>query len=123
MSLDFKIDYTTGDMVVNADGTVEEATGKDEVVQRIRTRIAKQVGEWRYNLASGISWMDNDITDGILGLRNAEGIARQYIVNETKETDGVTAVNVVQVRFDTATRNLTIQLSVDTVFGNAIITI
>lgn len=123
MSLDFKIDYTTGDMVINADHTVEEATGKDEVIQRIRTRIAKQYREWRYNLDSGIPWLATDVSDGLLGSRNATAIVRQYIVKTATETDGVTGVNVVQVRYDSSTRDYTIQLNVDTVFGNATITI
>lgn len=123
MSVDFKIDYTSGDMVINADGSIEEATNKDEVVQRIRTRIQKQYREWRYNLDSGIPWQATDVSDGLLGSRNASAIVRQFVVNTAIETDGVTGVNVVQVRFDTATREYTIQLNVDTVYGNATITL
>lgn len=123
MSLDFKVDYTTGDMVIKSDHTVQEATSKDEVIQRIRTRIAKQYREWRYNLDSGIPWMATDVSDGLLGSRNATAIVRQFVVKTATETDGVTGVNVVQVRFDTTTRDYTIQLNVDTVYGNATITI
>ncbi len=123
MSLDFTIDYTTGDMVIKADHSVAVSTGKDEVVQRVRTRLAKQLGEWRYNLASGIPWQDSTQSPGLLGSRTAQSAIRQYVVKTTTETDGVTGVNVVQVRFDTAAREYVIQIDIDTVYGNAIITI
>lgn len=123
MSVDFKIDYLTGDMVITAGHAVSQATDKDEIVQRVRTRIAKQLGEWRYNLSSGVPWHDSDQSVGLLGSRNAQAAVRQYVVKTVTETDGVTGVNVVQVRFDTVKREYTIQISIDTVFGNATITI
>lgn len=123
MSLDFTISTVTNDMIINADGSISEATSKDEVVQRVRTRINKQYREWRYNLASGIPWLETDVSDGLLGSRNATDTVRQFVIKTATETDGVTAVNVVQVRFDTVTRDYTIQLNVDTIYGNATITI
>lgn len=123
MSLDFKVSQTDGDMVISSTGLIEEQTGVDEIVQRVRIRLNKQLGEWKFNLDSGIPWMPTDDSDGILGSRNSEKSASQYIANVASQTDGVTGVNVVDFRFDTVSREFIMQLELATIYGSAIIVI
>ena len=122
MSVDYKIDDLSGDMVISG-GTLAEETGLYEVRQRVRTRVNKQLGEWRYNLASGIPWMPYNGEEGILGSKGQLDRARALISDTVSDTDGVTALNVVSVVFDTATRNFIISLDIATVYGNATIII
>jgi len=123
MSLDFKVSPTNGDMVITTAGLIEESTGVDEVVQRVRIRLNKQLGEWKFNIDSGIPWMPTDTSDGILGSRNSEKSASQYIANVASQTEGVTSVNVVDFRFDTVSREFIMQLELATIYGSAIIVI
>lgn len=119
---DYKIDELTGDMIITG-GKVVEETDLYEVRQRVRTRLNKQLGEWRYNLASGIPWMPYGGEEGILGSKGQLDRARALISDTVSATDGVTGLNMVDVRFDTATRNFIISLDIATAYGNATIII
>lgn len=123
MSADLKIDVLTGDFSVSTSGKLNEVNGIEEVVQRVRTRISKQLGEWRFNLASGIPWLPSDTSDGILGSQNGRDMAQVYIQETVLATDGVTAINSINSTVNTATRSVTFQLDIETVFGNAVISI
>ena len=112
----------TRDLVIHH-GTLQEATGVDEIAQRLRLRIAKQLGEWRYNQASGVPWADYQGTVGILGSRNSTQRARSMIEDVVLATDGVKSVKTLQVRFDTVTRHFALQLEVETTYGSATIVI
>jgi hypothetical protein len=120
--VDFAIGALTGDLAIYH-GRLSEATGKDEIVQRVRTRLSKQLGEWRYNLASGVPWMDYGGTEGILGSRSSTGRANVILQDVVRNTDGVTGMRVIQSRFDSVSRNFTAQMEVETIYGTATITI
>ena len=49
----------------NGDLTGGIVTGDDEVIQRIRTRLFRELGEWFLNTASGLPWYQDG--KGILG--------------------------------------------------------
>ena len=123
MSADLKIDVLTGDFSVSSSGKLNEVTGINEVIQRVRTRLSKQLGEWKFNLASGIPWLYSETTDGILGSSNGRDIAQVYIQETVLATDGVTALNSINSTVNTASRSVTFQLDIETVFGNAVISI
>ena len=40
----------------NGDLTGGIVTGDDEVIQRIRTRLFRELGEWFLNTSSGLPW-------------------------------------------------------------------
>ncbi len=114
MSVDFKLD-PYGDLSIGTIG-LEQITGLLEVRQRVRIRVEKQLGEWRYNTGSGVPWFPFQDVNGILGSKN-KSVATATIVEVVANTDGVTGVKVVQSRFDTVTRDLVLQLEITTVYG------
>ena len=114
MSVDFKLDQY-GDLAISS-GSISQITGLFEVRQRVRIRVEKQLGEWRYNTGSGIPWFTFGDVNGILGSKN-KSVATAKIVEVVSSTDGVTGVKVVQSRFDTVTRELVVQLEISTVYG------
>jgi hypothetical protein len=114
MSVDFKLDQY-GDLAISS-GSISQITGLFEVRQRVRIRVEKQLGEWRYNTGSGIPWFTFGDVNGILGSKN-KSVATAKIVEVVSGTDGVTSVKVVQSRFDTVTRELVVQLEISTVYG------
>jgi hypothetical protein len=114
MSVDFKLDQY-GDILIQ-DGAIATITGLLEVRQRVRIRVEKQLGEWRYNTGSGIPWFTYGDVSGILGSKN-KSVATARIVEVVAATDGVTGVKVVQSRFDTVTRELVVQLEITTIYG------
>lgn len=121
--VDLKINHLLdGDLVIRH-GKLQETTGVDEIAQRLRLRVAKQLGEWRYNQASGVPWADYEGTTGILGSRNGTQRARSLIESVVLATDGVKSVKTLQVRFDTVTRAYALQLEVETTYGSATILI
>ena len=122
MSVDFKIDTMTGDMDISGGKLVEE-TGLAEVVQRVRTRLQKQLGEWRYNMASGVPWLPTATQAGILGSKNAVEQARAIITGVVLASDGVTGIASQNVSFDTVTRTFRMQIEITTIFGTAPLTI
>jgi hypothetical protein len=114
VSVDFKLDQY-GDLAISS-GSINQITGLFEVRQRVRIRVEKQLGEWRYNTGSGIPWFTFGDVNGILGSKN-KSVATAKIVEVVANTDGVTGVKVVQSRFDTVTRELVVQLEISTVYG------
>ena len=117
MSLDFKVDPALGDMVISPAGAVLEATGIAEVRQRIKIRVQKQLGEWRYNLASGVPWMTTDTQAGILGSKNAEQTARGIIAGVVENTVDVSGINSMTMAFDTTNRVFNVSMEVATIYG------
>jgi hypothetical protein len=114
MSVDLKLDQY-GDLAISS-GSISQITGLFEVRQRVRIRVEKQLGEWRYNTGSGIPWFTFGDVNGILGSKN-KSVATAKIVEVVSGTDGVTGVKVVQSRFDTVTRELVVQIEISTVYG------
>lgn len=60
MAYDFRIDPVTNDI------SAEYVSGSDEVLQRIRTRLRREYGEWFLNTTEGIPWIGTN-GSGILG--------------------------------------------------------
>lgn len=95
MAYDFKIDPQTNDL---ASGYV---TGTDEVLQRVRTRLRREYGEWFLNTEEGIPWVGEN-GNGILGskykrrdevlllirrcITNTEGVKRIIKLNTTYQS-------------------------------------
>ena len=112
-----------GAEAIPAIGTIVEETGLGEVVQRVRIRLQKQLGEWRYNMESGVPWLPTATQAGILGSKNATEAAKSIISSVALATDGVTGVQIPYFAFNTTTRGYTLQMSLTTIYGTAPLTI
>ena len=75
----------------NGDLTGGIVTGDDEVIQRIRTRLFRELGEWFLNTASGLPWYQDG--KGILGspLRD-KGAVDLFIRKQALGTEGVSRI-------------------------------
>lgn len=119
MAWDFKIDQKKGDLVRGY------ATGQEEIVQRIYTRLWRHLGEWFVNTSCGLPWYagPSSIIPGklspdtaILGTRNFR-YADIWIRNEIAETKGVIRVVDFNTHFETSTRTYSIRAKVITDYG------
>ena len=67
-------------------------TGADEILQRLKVRLWRHLGEWFLNTSGGLPWYDagSEATagQGLLGSRDLRA-AELLIRRETLETDGV----------------------------------
>ena len=80
MAWDLKLDPATRDL---AFGIV---TGPEEVLQRLVTRLNRELGEWFLNTSAGLPWYQSG--EGLLGSRNKQ-VLDLLIRRETTSTDGV----------------------------------
>lgn len=125
MAWDFAVDHTTGDMV----GGI--ATGQDEIVQRVQTRLYRHLGEWFVNTSAGLPWyrgpsniMAGQLTEktAILGTRNFR-YADIWIRNEIAETAGVIRLVDFNTFFEPTTRTYSIRAQIATEYGLAFIAV
>lgn len=84
MAWDFRLDPLTHDL---APGYV---TGPDEIIQRLKVRLWRDLGEWFLDRSAGLPWYDagEPGTQGIFGssdMREAELLIRREVL----DTDGV----------------------------------
>ena len=95
----------------NGDLTGGIATGDDEVIQRIRTRLFRERGEWFLNTASGLPWYQDG--KGILGatLRD-KGTVDLLIRKRILETEGVSRVLKLNSLFAAGQREYSIYMQV-----------
>lgn len=83
--LDGDVQFDGGDLVF--------VEGADEVRQRVLLRLRRQLGEWPYNLAIGVDWLNQ-----ILAQPNPNlAVFRAIILREIAETDGVLAVRTLDL--------------------------
>lgn len=101
----------------NGDLTGGIATGDDEVIQRIRTRLFRERGEWFLNTASGLPWYQDG--KGILGatLRD-KGTVDLLIRKRILETEGVARVVRLNTLFSIGSRVCSVYMQVLLDSGN-----
>lgn len=94
------------------------ADGLEGLVQRVTQRLRFWVGTWFLNRNQGVHYrMD------IFGQRQFLGIAQQAITDQILSFTGeVTGVDDVVVSLDNASRTLTYEATVSTVYGSMSIT-
>lgn len=121
MAWDLAIGLDSGDI------TGGYVTGQDEILQRVRTRVYRMLGEWFVNTDAGLPWyrgystiIDGELTrdTGILGSKNASYI-NILVRNEIAETDGVLQIIDYNGYLDTITREYTIIAKITTAYGAA----
>lgn len=79
--------------------------------QNVVTRIKSFKFDWFLDIQANIDWWN------ILGQKNNEDLIRSQVYRTVVETDGVTKVTLIDLISDRQTRNLTIRLSIQTIYG------
>ena len=119
MSFDFYLDPETRDLRPGW------ATGSDEIVQRLITRLSRELGEWFLNTGAGLPWY-GDIGgrirnraerlkttggQGILGSKARTKSATDLLVRrEVLETEGVERVLRMNTLYSADTRTYTMYM-------------
>ncbi len=124
MTWDFMLDPGTRDLVP------EYITGENEVVQRLITRLKRELGEWFLNTAVGLPWygdgtgrVPNKIAGmpehfgglglGILGTKPTNKRAVDLLIRrETLETDGVLRIVKMNTLFPGGGRTYTVYMEI-----------
>lgn len=83
----------------------------EAVGQAVLTRLKLWVGEWFANISDGTGWA----TD-VLG-KGTSSIYELMLRKRILETQGVLGINDFQAQFDADTRTLSIQINIDTIYG------
>lgn len=100
--IDIGIDPITND-IMSIDGKVGIVNGSDEVVQRVKTRLRRILGEWFLNINAGIPYFNGDM----LGGKNTQYVL--MIINaEILKTDGVQEVTDISISYNKDTRKATV---------------
>ena len=80
MAWDLRLDSKTRDLVTGY------AAGQEEIIQRLLTRLNRELGEWFLEVSAGLPWYQRG--HGLLGSRN-KFMLDMLIRRETRNTDGV----------------------------------
>jgi hypothetical protein len=78
------------------------ASGTDEILQRLATRLQREFGEWFLDDSCGIPWYYGG--DGLLGSHDTE-IMDIIVQNTTKQTEGITRILKFNPAWTATTRN------------------
>ena len=91
----------------NRDLTTGIVTGVDEIIQRLVTRLNRELGEWFLNTSAGFPWYQNG--NGLLGSRDKQNL-NLLIRRETLQTAGINRIVKFNSMFNTTTRQFTIYM-------------
>lgn len=108
--LDENGDYTFGNSQANFHRDTPEAVG-----QAVLTRLKLWVNEWFLNVEDGTDWLDQ-----VLG-RGTSLLYEQVIKQRILGTFGVTEITDFYSQFDPGTRELNIQTTINTIYGETTI--
>lgn len=104
--LDQNDDYSFGQGQVNFHKDTPEA-----VAQAVLTRLRLWLTEWFLDIEEGMPWVE-----GVLGKREKEA-ADNTIRTHVLETQGVTQIVEYASQYDADNRTLSVQLEIDTIYG------
>ncbi len=91
----------------NRDLTTGIVTGVDEIIQRLVTRLNRELGEWFLNTSAGLPWYQDG--NGLLGSRDKQNL-NLLIRRETLQTAGINRIVKFNSIFNTTTRQFTIYM-------------
>lgn len=91
----------------NRDLTAGIVTGVDEIIQRLVTRLNRELGEWFLNTSAGLPWYQDG--NGLLGSRDKQNL-NLLIRRETLQTAGVNRIIKFNSILNTTTRQFTIYM-------------
>lgn len=121
MTWDFRLDAGTRDLVPGY------LTGPDEIMQRLITRLKRELGEWFLNTDAGLPWygdaggkinyrperLATNGEQGILGSRmHTKSVVELLVRREALETEGVERVLRTNTIFSPSTRVFSMYLEV-----------
>lgn len=107
---DFKVDPTTGDLVIGAD--IEMVSDGEAIAQACRIHLQWFLGEWFLDEEEGFPWFEQVL------VKNPDFVAvRELVRSYLLEVTGVRDVTSLDLRFDPAERVATIGFTVSTDFG------
>lgn len=105
MAWDFKLNSGTRDLVPGI------VTGPDEILQRLVTRLKRELGEWFLNTSAGLPWYQEG--NGILGSKAHTKRAVDLLIRrETLGTDGVERIIKLNTLFPAGGRSYTVYMEV-----------
>ena len=100
--IDIGINSITND-IMSKNGLVGFVDLNDEVVQRVRTRLRRVLGEWFLQITAGLPYFNGEM----LGGKN-----KQYVMlvikAEILNTDGVQDIKSISLEYNSDTRKITI---------------
>lgn len=108
---DLRINETTGDLDLTA-GDLSLTEGSDTIDQHIRANLRSFRGEWFLNLDDGVPYYQ-DVLKKIQSPAVIDAIFKEAIL----KTTGVIELTEFQINYDTVTRKLLLDFSVDTTEG------
>ena len=105
MTWDWKLDPGTRDLVPGI------VTGPEEIMQRLITRLKRELGEWFLNTSAGLPWYQQG--RGILGSKSHTKRAVDLLIRrETLGTEGVERIIKLNTLFPAGTRTYTMYMEV-----------
>ena len=105
MTWDLKLDPSTRDLVPGI------VTGPDEIVQRLVTRLKRELGEWFLDTSAGLPWYQDG--RGILGAKaHTKRTVDLLIRREALGTEGVERIVRLNTMFPAGTRAYTMYMEV-----------
>lgn len=99
MSWDMALNPTTGDLIPGV------VTGSAEILQRLRTRLNREYGEWFLDTTAGLPWYQEG--NGLLGSKNRQ-LLILLVRRETLNTEGVERILQFNLVYTSATRYVSI---------------
>ena len=99
---DIGINPATNDLFADG-GKVAFVNGNTEVVQRVKTRLRRSLGEWFLQTTAGIPYFNGDM----LGGKNTQYVL-MIIKAEIIETIGVQDVTSISIDYNNDTRKATV---------------
>lgn len=108
--LDENGDYSFGNSQSNFMANTPETVG-----QAVLTRLNLWIGEWFADISDGTGW-----DTSVLG-KGTESLFELTLRQRVLETPGVDRVTDFQATFDGDVRRLSVEITIDTVYGVAII--
>ena len=91
----------------NRDLTTGIVAGVDEIIQRLVTRLNRELGEWFLNTSAGLPWYQDG--NGLLGSRGKQNL-NLLIRRETLQTAGINRIVKFNSIFNTTTRQFAIYM-------------
>lgn len=105
MTWDFRLNPGTRDMEAGY------VTGPDEIVQRLVTRLKRELGEWFLDTSAGLPWYQEGL--GILGSKSSTKRAVDLLIRrETLGTDGVERIIKLNTLFPAGGRTYTLYMEI-----------
>ena len=105
MAWDLRLDPQTRDL---KPGLV---TGVQEILQRLQTRLKRELGEWFLNTSAGLPWYQSG--NGILGSKTAAKRTVDLLIRrEVLGTEGVERIIRLYTEFPAGSRSYRIELEV-----------